>query len=101
MTRGVAVLAPALFAAAGLSACGSTTRVLDRTGLERSIAADLERQTAERPRVACPEGTRAQEGVRVRCTLRLEDGSRSAVLVTVLDGDGAVRVDLVRAGSAR
>lgn len=94
MRRGT--VAATLLCASLVAGCGSTTRVVDETGLERAIAADLERQTAERPRVDCPGGEEVRAGAALRCTLALADGSASAVRVTLLDDDGAFRFELLR-----
>jgi len=98
MRRGPRRAAGVLAAALVVAGCGSgsTTRVVDEAGLERAIAADLQQQTAERPRVVeCPAGREVVAGSRFRCRLRLQDGSASAVRVTLLDADGAFRFELL------
>lgn len=95
--RGTAVAGTLLSAAASVLAvgCGTTTRVVDETALEQSIVADLQRQTAERARVDCPEDREVRAGSAFRCALALPDGSASAVRVTLLDGEGAFRFELL------
>lgn len=101
MRGGAVALASALGVATVLAGCGSTTRVVDASGLERAIAQDLERQTAESPRVECPAGTVVRAGATFRCRLKLQDGSASAVRVTLLDDDGGFRFELLRGAGAR
>ena len=86
----------ALAAAILVAGCGTAT--LDASALEDEIAAELERQSAERPAVDCPDDEEATAETTFVCTLTLSDDSRSAVRVTLLDDDGAFRFDLLPPG---
>jgi len=94
VTRGAGPLtAAALTVAAGLglSACGNN---VDRKDLESKIADFVKRQTGADISVHCPDGVKADKGVRVRCTTVLSGAPTDIDLLMV--GDGHFRITQTR-----
>ncbi len=90
--RVVALSALALLAA-------GCTRVLDKSGLEAQLAADLQ-ASGPALTVRCPDGVKAQVGATFQCTATDPDGSSFTITVTQTDDQGNVTWALTGASAS-
>jgi hypothetical protein len=74
------------------SACGGNN--VDREDLESKIADFVKRQTGTAIDVHCPDGVKADKGVRVRCTTVLSGAPTDIDILMV--GDGHFRITQTR-----
>jgi hypothetical protein len=73
------------------SACGNN---VDRKDLESKIADFVKRQTGTAISVHCPDGVKADKGVRVRCSTVLSGAATDIDILMV--GDGHFRITQTR-----
>ena len=92
MIRRAAPLAAAALSFSALTACGNN---VDRKDLERKIAAFVRSQTGADITVRCPDGVKADKGVRARCTTVLSGAPTDIDILMV--GDGHFRITQTRA----
>jgi hypothetical protein len=80
-----------LLTATALGACGSN---VDRKDLETKIADFVAKQTGTKIAVHCPDGVKADNGNRVRCTTELSGAPTDITIQFV--GDGRFRITQTR-----
>jgi hypothetical protein len=86
----LAGIAAAVLAATCLSACGSSTRTLDSSKVERAIASSIRDERGLNTTVLCPSKVVQQAGHTFTCTARLDAGTYP-VTATEIGGAGQVR----------
>ena len=93
MTRGAGPSTAAALSLVALTAtaCGNN---VDRKDLETKIADFVKRQTGTDISVHCPDGVKADKGVRVRCTTTLSGAPTDIDILMV--GDGHFRITQTR-----
>jgi hypothetical protein len=84
-------IAAAALTVLGVTGCGNN---VDRKDLETKIADFVKRQTGTDITVHCPDGVKADKGVRARCTTVLSGAPTDIDILMV--GDGHFRITQTR-----